>query len=79
MTLSPYLATLAEKYESKMTGQEQMTRAGYLVTVEWEGEIDDAGKFSRILEYNRVRCGLVKLCTGVKPRPCVSTIRPRKT
>ena len=36
--------TLAERYERKMSRLEQLTRARYLVKVQWECEFDDAGK-----------------------------------
>jgi len=42
--------TLAERYECPMSRLEQITRAGFLVYVEWECEFDDAGILKQNLE-----------------------------
>jgi len=42
--------TLAERYERTMARLEQMTRAGYLVKVQWECEFHDVGK-SEVLAH----------------------------
>ena len=39
--------TLAERYERTMSRLEQITRAGYLVKVQWEFEFDDAGRLAQ--------------------------------
>jgi len=46
--------SLAELYERTMSQLEQITRAGYQVKVQWEGEFNDAGIVDQKPELPRI-------------------------
>ena len=76
--------TLAERYERTMSRIEQITAAGYTVKVIWECEFDAAKiveKKPELLTHpiDTVSYILEMPCTEVEPRPCIYTIRPRRT
>jgi len=52
--------TLAERYEHRMSRLEQIRRAGYLIMVQWECELEDAGR-PELLAHPTVQHSL--LCT----------------
>ena len=74
--------TLEAGYERTMARLEHITRAGYQVKVQRECLFDDAGTDTAELLAHPIVCKVLcvpgTLCTGVEPRSCVYTIRPRR-
>jgi len=52
--------TFAERYERAMSRLEQLTRAGYLVKVQWECDFNDIGKPSHPQSPHRTRDALYR-------------------
>jgi len=77
--------TLAERFETTMLRIEQIAAAGYTVKVMWKCKFDAAKIVERKNELlthpivRQVPYILEMSCTEVEPRPCVYTIRSRRT
>jgi len=64
-----------ERNEQTMSRFEQITRAEYLVKMQWECEIDDAGRPDHRIVQQSPLCTCHTLYGGVEPWPSVSTTR----